>query len=93
MSTKLRSKINIKENDRKAAGDILKTLKAPVTEENIDNLKTLVGEVGEMYEEAYNAMLVKLANDKLATYDARCPCGNRIQVHLTCADLDTWGNC
>jgi hypothetical protein len=79
--------------DKEAAREILKHLKAPVTEANVKNLQVVISELGELYEEAYNTMLIKLANDKLASYDAKCPCGQRITVHLTAADLETWGNC
>ena len=75
-------------DDYECAREILKTLKAPVTQGNIDNLKVIISELGEMYEESYNEMLLKITNDKLASYNTKCECGRLVSVELTKPDFD-----
>ncbi len=86
MTNVLKASIDLHDFD--TARDILKILKAPVTQENVDNLKALVSEVGDMYLESYNQMLIDVTNDKLASYNAKCACGRSINVSFTKSDFD-----
>ncbi len=74
-------------DDLEAAHEILKILKAPVTQANVANLRLIIAEVGEMYEEAYNQMLVDCGNEKLGMFSAKCPCGRLIQVDVAKEDI------
>ena len=86
MTNKLGASIDLHDFD--TARDILKILKAPVTQANVDNLKALVSEVGDMYLESYNQMLLDVTNEKLAMYNSKCECGRRISVTFTKEDFD-----
>ncbi len=69
--------------DIHAGETILRILKAPVTKQNVAQLKVFIDELGEMFAEKYDTLLRNATNERLAVYQCKCECGRQLVVDVT----------